>query len=120
MSKNEISLGEFERRINDLITKSTAVMCFLVCKDGSNAVLFGSVESAVMGEELVVATSPDMPAAGSTVRVPLTRSCRFEYRDEGALPLSEREELVRSFGDTCLRVDLPSEAALYLFSLLSG
>jgi hypothetical protein len=90
-------------------------MCFFVCKDGSNTVLFGSVESAVMGEELVVATSPDMPAAGSTVRVPLTRLCTFGYRDEGGLPPSEREELVRSFGDTCLQVNLPSEAVLYLF-----
>jgi hypothetical protein len=115
MSRKEISLGEFERRINDLITKSTPVMCFFVSKDGTNVTLFGSVESAVIGEELAVATSPDIPAAGSRIRIPLDRSCLFGWRDHGDLPPSNREELVLRFGDSCLEINLPSGAVLYLF-----
>lgn len=110
MSRNEISLGEFLRRISDLSNKSVPVACVFDF-NGCFGKLYGMFVASVTAEELVISTSDtlDLPEAASTLTVPL-RGCRFasgDTNDLAGLPPSRVEGLVLKFGNSALRAFLP-------------
>jgi hypothetical protein len=114
--KYEISVVEFVRMVNKLMTESIPVKAVFISESGAIASVYGFVDSISVDLGLVISATQGMPSLSSSISVPMGNpvgaECAFSMGTE------EREDVALEMGDTALATVLPYNNRLILFFTL--